>query len=82
MPLGLWKSKWEIHREDMDRYRVEAERHYEETARRDAEYREATDRRDAENREAMQQRDAENREAMERRDAENREDRASRVRMA
>ena len=23
MPLGLWKSKWEIHREDMDRYREE-----------------------------------------------------------
>lgn len=26
MPLGLWKSKWEIHREDMARYREESER--------------------------------------------------------
>lgn len=24
MPLGLWKSKWEIHREDMERHREEA----------------------------------------------------------
>ena len=32
MPLGLWKSKWEIHREDMERHREESER-------RDAEYR-------------------------------------------
>jgi hypothetical protein len=23
MPLGLWKSKWEIHREDVERYREE-----------------------------------------------------------
>jgi chromosome segregation ATPase len=23
MPLGLWKSKWEIHREDMERFREE-----------------------------------------------------------
>jgi hypothetical protein len=23
MPLGLWKSKWEIHREDMERHRAE-----------------------------------------------------------
>jgi chromosome segregation ATPase len=34
MPLGLWKSKWEIHREEM--------------ARRDAEWREEMDRRHAE----------------------------------
>jgi chromosome segregation ATPase len=27
MPLGLWKSKWEIHREDMERYREETERY-------------------------------------------------------
>jgi predicted nuclease with TOPRIM domain len=26
MPLGLWKSKWEIHREDMVRHREESER--------------------------------------------------------
>jgi chromosome segregation ATPase len=51
MPLGLWKSKWEIHREDMDRYREDVERHRGETARRDVEYREATARRDAECRE-------------------------------
>lgn len=30
MPLGLWKSKWEIHREDMERYREEAKRRDEE----------------------------------------------------
>jgi len=30
MPLGLWKSKWEIHREDMDRYHDEARRFREE----------------------------------------------------
>jgi chromosome segregation ATPase len=30
MPLGLWKSKWEIHREDVDRYREEARRFREE----------------------------------------------------
>lgn len=37
MPLGLWKSKWEIHREDMERYR-------EETERREAEHRERMER--------------------------------------
>jgi hypothetical protein len=26
MPFGLWKSKWEIHREDMARHREESER--------------------------------------------------------
>ncbi|HEX4753184.1 MAG TPA: hypothetical protein VH268_09800 [Solirubrobacterales bacterium] len=26
MPLGLWKSKWEIHREDMGRFREDMER--------------------------------------------------------
>ncbi len=39
MPLGVWKSKWEIHREDMDRYREDIERHREESEQRDAEYR-------------------------------------------
>jgi len=29
MPLGLWKSKWEIHREDMTRFWAEMERRYE-----------------------------------------------------
>jgi hypothetical protein len=27
MPLGLWKSKWEIHREDMELYREEMREH-------------------------------------------------------
>jgi hypothetical protein len=31
MPLGLWKSKWEIHREDVDRYREEMKSYREET---------------------------------------------------
>lgn len=35
MPLGLWKSKWEIHREEMDRR--EAERRAE-TERREAKW--------------------------------------------
>jgi hypothetical protein len=37
MPLGLWTSKWEIHREDMARYREESER-------RDAEHQERMER--------------------------------------
>jgi hypothetical protein len=45
MPLGLWKSKWEIHREEMDR--------------RHAEWREGMDRRDAEWRQNMDRRHAE-----------------------
>jgi hypothetical protein len=28
MPLGLWKSKWEIHREDMKRYFAELDRRH------------------------------------------------------
>ncbi len=43
MPLGLWKSKWEIHREDM--------------ARRDAEYREDRERWDAETRDLRRRSD-------------------------
>jgi hypothetical protein len=50
MPLGLWKSKWEIHREDMERYREDAERHREETradrARWEAETRDLRERSD------------------------------------
>jgi molecular chaperone GrpE (heat shock protein) len=34
MPLGLWKSKWEIHREDMARYHEETECRREEAERR------------------------------------------------
>ncbi len=30
MPLGLWKSKWEIHREDMTRFWAEMDRRHEE----------------------------------------------------
>jgi hypothetical protein len=30
MPLGLWKNKWEIHREDMARHQQEADRRSEE----------------------------------------------------
>jgi chromosome segregation ATPase len=30
MPLGLWKSKWEIHREDMTRFWSEMDRRHEE----------------------------------------------------
>jgi seryl-tRNA synthetase len=30
MPLGLWKSKWEIHREDMTRFWAETDRRHEE----------------------------------------------------
>ncbi|MBS1887344.1 MAG: hypothetical protein JSU06_09160 [Actinobacteria bacterium] len=33
MPLGLWKSKWEIHREDMDRYREDMDRYREDVER-------------------------------------------------
>jgi chromosome segregation ATPase len=60
MPLGPWKSKWEIHREDMERFR-------EDMGRRDAEFREETDRRD--------RRDVEHRQEWERRDAEFRDSR-------
>lgn len=48
MPLGLWKSKWEIHREDMERHRQDMERYREEAERRHAEYREERARVDAE----------------------------------
>jgi chromosome segregation ATPase len=56
VPLGLWKSKVEIYREENDRrhdeWRVEMDRH-------GAEWREEMDRRDAEWREEMDRRDAE-----------------------
>jgi DNA repair exonuclease SbcCD ATPase subunit len=42
MPLGLWKSKWEIHREDMDRHRENLDRYREEANHRDREWREET----------------------------------------
>lgn len=51
MPLGLWKSKWEIHREDMERWREEAER-------RDREWREENQRFRAETREERERSDA------------------------
>jgi hypothetical protein len=71
MPLGLWKSKWEIHREDMERFRQDMER-------RDAEFREETDRRDrrdVEHRQERDRKDAEFRQEREQRDAEFREGR-------
>jgi hypothetical protein len=44
MPLGLWKSKWEIHREDMTRFWAETDRRHEEVQaqmdRRDREFEE------------------------------------------
>jgi hypothetical protein len=50
MALGLWKGKWEIHREDVAHYRVEMERHREETredrARWEAEARDLRERSD------------------------------------
>lgn len=66
MPLGLWKSKWEIHREDMDRYREEADR-------RDAEHREKMERFF----EVSERRSTEHREKMERFSEEMREERAA-----
>jgi chromosome segregation ATPase len=45
MPLGLWKSKLEIYREENDRRHAEWR---EEVDRRDAEWREEMDRRDGE----------------------------------
>jgi hypothetical protein len=66
MAFGLWKSRWEIHREDMARHREESER-------RSAEHREEMDRRskDAELREVKHD------EKMERLFADLREDRAA-----
>jgi chromosome segregation ATPase len=50
MPLGLWKSKWEIHREDMERLWAEVDRQHaewrEERAKIDAEFRDMRGRSD------------------------------------
>jgi hypothetical protein len=50
MPLGLWKSKWEIHREDMEHLWAEVDRQHaewrEERAKVDAEFRDMRDRSD------------------------------------
>jgi hypothetical protein len=43
MPLGLWKSKWEIHREDTTRFWAEMDRRHEEADRRWAELQEKSD---------------------------------------
>jgi hypothetical protein len=64
MPLGLWKSKWEIHREDAERYREEADA-------RDAKHREEAKERDATRSEEAK----EHRERMERFSEEMREER-------
>jgi predicted nuclease with TOPRIM domain len=53
MPLGLWKSKWEIHREDMARQREEAERRSAEHDKKMARLTEESERRSAEHREKM-----------------------------
>jgi chemotaxis protein histidine kinase CheA len=73
MPLGLWKSKWEIHREDMDRYREESQRRSAEHREEMERYREESERRSAEHREEMerdreesQRRSAKHEEQMER----------------
>jgi chromosome segregation ATPase len=43
MPLGLWKSKWEIHLEDTTRFWAEMDRRQEEADRRWAELQEKSD---------------------------------------
>jgi hypothetical protein len=43
MPLGRWKSKWEIHREDMAGFWAEMDRRQEEADRRWAELQEKSD---------------------------------------
>jgi hypothetical protein len=43
MPLGLWKSKWEIHREDMVSFWAEMERRHEESERRWADLQKKSD---------------------------------------
>lgn len=62
MPLGLWKSKWEIHREDM--------------ARRDMEWKGEAKRRDIEWNDEMARRDKQWHAETRRRDREWREERA------
>lgn len=54
MPLGLWKSKWEIHREDMARYREESDRRSAEHHEKMERYREESTRRSAEHHERME----------------------------
>lgn len=63
MPLGLWKSKWEIHREDMVRFWSEMDRRHDEfqrqMERRDKELAEEKDRRDRELKEEKARREEE-----------------------
>ncbi|HEX3360492.1 MAG TPA: hypothetical protein VHS74_05815 [Solirubrobacterales bacterium] len=72
MPLGLWKSKWEIHREDMTRFWAEMDRRHEEFQaqmdRRHEEFQAQMDSRDREFEEEKARRGA--------RDAEYRDERA------
>jgi hypothetical protein len=56
MPLGLWKSKWEIHREGMERRDVEWS---DEMARRDKQWHAEMKRRDEEWHAEMRRRDTE-----------------------
>ena len=44
MPLGLWKSKWEIHREDVERFWAEMDQRHGEHSNEMARYREDTER--------------------------------------
>ena len=50
MPLGLWKSRWEIHREEMAEHREDTERQWaeyrEERAKVDAEFADMRERSD------------------------------------
>jgi chromosome segregation ATPase len=57
MPLGLWKSKWEIHREDIERHREDVERYREDQERYREELREDRVRWDAETRDLRQKSD-------------------------
>lgn len=87
MPLGLWKSKWEIHREDMTRFWAEMDRRHEEVQAQLDHDREDSDRRHEEvqaqidrDRDESDRRQAEFRAQMDRRDREFEEEKARRDR--
>ncbi|MBS1845500.1 MAG: hypothetical protein JST53_13875 [Actinobacteria bacterium] len=48
MPLGLWKSRWEMHREDMTRHREESDKRSADHEERTERYREECEKRSAE----------------------------------
>lgn len=85
MPLGLWKSKWEIHREDMARFWTEMDRGHEEVQAKLRREQEESDRRHAaamgqieREREESAGRHAEFQAQMERRDRDFEEEKARR----